>query len=150
MYEKKNNDLKLFVESRKKMNEVPAKKSLFGKAIEERNILIKSKEDKEELFVFPPPSFSTEEKKIENILTESKEDKEELFLFPPPSFSTEEKKIDAISPSPSVHEEDKYVFPPSQTLKSILVKRDSPEKEINEEDAFQDKDEFFFPSKKKK
>jgi hypothetical protein len=29
------------------------------------------------------------------------------------------------------------------------VKRNSPEKEINEEDVFQDKEEFFFPDKKK-
>jgi hypothetical protein len=40
-------------------------------------------------------------------------------------------------------------FPPSQTVKSLLVKRNSPEKEINEEDAFQDKEEFFFPPNKK-
>jgi hypothetical protein len=29
------------------------------------------------------------------------------------------------------------------------MKRDSSEKEINEEDFFQDKEEFYFPSKKK-
>jgi hypothetical protein len=127
MYEKKNSDLKLFVESRKKtmeikQHEVTAKKSAFGKAIEERNIVIKSKED-----------MKNNEDNKELLLPASNEDKEE-FVFPPLSM-------------PSVDEEND--FPPSQTVKSLLVKRNSPEKEINEEDVFQDKEEFFFPDKKK-